>query len=377
MSKILFFADLHATVKHGLFGVGFVEQVEKTLTWVGQIAHEHEVDAVVFLGDVFHIQQSVDTPSLHTVTAGFRSLMRGLGNRRVRLIFIPGNHDMYRKDGEWRSTEIMRDMTDYKDAGLGDESWIGDQYHKVKLIDAPEVVNVGDIQILAVPYSEAGYNPEPAHFVMGHLPVSGAMFTPGGQPEDKGVDSSFGGFRESDSAAKEVLYVGGHYHHPQILGRSLIVGACCYHKYTDFIMPTPRGCVILTLDTPRTPTIRDFQWIENPHTLPVHTIRKETRQEVTAEVEMLRTWTSIPQDRWKMRVFLPSQELEHLEIAESEGIQLVPDDPIVAAVRLDISDTTDPTRVFDEYRSKVPPERMEAEIKALGDDFLRKAVTDG
>ena len=103
--RILFFADLHASMKHGLYGIAFVDQVEKTLDWIAEMAKLHEVDYVVFLGDVFHVQQAVDTPSLYVVAQGFEKIQRAA---KVRLIIIEGNHDVYLKDGKWSSTEILR-----------------------------------------------------------------------------------------------------------------------------------------------------------------------------------------------------------------------------------------------------------------------------
>ncbi len=384
-TKILFFTDLHASVKHGLFGMAFIDQVRNTLSWIGEVVAEHEIDYVFFLGDVFHVQQAVDTPSIHVAVSGFQGILERMSPERDgALIVVPGNHDMYRKDGEWRSTEVLRDLHSSIVTSIGPR-------HTVHVVNQPEVYRVpmptgegklvDELSILLLPYSEVGYDAQPANFIAGHLPVQGALFNPKDTSkaavEHKGVSPNFGELEEVDPSAAEVRYVGGHYHHPQRLGLSLIVGACCYHSYKDFIVQTPRGCAILALDKPRPPLVSDFFWLENPHTKPVHTINVKTRAEAFAELEQIRQWTRIPEEDWNLRMLMPSQELEHLDDEGTMGElkpQLIPNDPLHVAARMDISDTSNPIRIFDEYRLKVPPDRMEAEIKQLGDDFLRQVI---
>lgn len=348
MLRVLFFSDLHASMKHGLHGIAFVEQVEKTLDWIVEMATLHDVDYVVFLGDVFHVQQAADTPSIHTVSKGFEKIQR---SANVQFVIIEGNHDVYLKDGVWSSTEIMRHMR--KEITT----------LPIVLVSKHETLQLHDKTFMqCIAYTEKGYtqNPE-AHFIVGHLEVNGAMFRPGGLVEDHGVSPMFESFQPKEPGDLPIHYIGGHYHHPQIIGHSLFPGSCCYHSYQDLIVETPRGAVLLQLDRPRTPVVQDFTWIENPHATPTHTVHAKTHADAEDQIKALQNHCHVDPSQWNVRTFLPTAELEHLDkrrIPDGVNLSTVPDDPPKVVARTKITSKTSPTEAFDEYMKQVPPHKM-------------------
>lgn len=361
MNRILFFADLHASMKHGLYGISFVKQVEKTLDWIAEMATLHEVDYVVFLGDVFHVQQAVDTPSLYTVSRGFEKVQRAA---KVCLYVIEGNHDVYLKDGKWSSTEIMRYMRKEIDT------------MPIGLVNGDASVEFHDKTVMqCIAYTEKGYRPNPeAHFIAGHLEVNGAIFRPGGLIEDSGVNPMFDSLQAKDSGDVPIHYIGGHYHHPQIVGRALFPGSCCYHSYQDLIVETPRGAVLLELDRPRTPVVRDFTWIENPHATPTHTIYADTHAEAEDELKALKNHCHIDPSQWNVRIVLPTIEAEHIDkrrVPKGVNLSIVPNDPPKVVARTKITSKTSPTDAFDEYMRQVAPQKMAPEIQREAHQILK------
>lgn len=346
MWRVLFFSDLHASMKHGLHGIAFIEQVRKTFDWIAEMAKLHQVDNIIFLGDVFHVQQAVDTPSLFVVAGGISQLQDAVTGR---LIIVEGNHDVYLKDGQWTSTEILRNI---RSQGLPIEL-ISEE--RTLLMDEGYVVH-------AVPYTQKGYTPNPeAHFMIGHLEVNGAIFRPGGLVEDNGVSPMFEGFQPKEPGDLPIYYIGGHYHHPQIVGYSLFPGSCCYHSYQDQIVETPRGAVLMELDRPRTPVVQDFTWIENPHATPTHTVYVKTHAEAEDQLRALKDHCHVDPSQWNVRVVLPTAEAEHLDkrrVPEGVKMSIVPDDPPKVVARTKITSKTSPTEAFDEYMKQVPPHKM-------------------
>lgn len=351
--KTLFFTDMHATVKHGLFGMGFLNQVSETFKFIADRANAEKVDAVFFLGDIFHFKQSIDTPSLHVVKQGFRDLVET--TKDFPIYIIPGNHDLYKKDGLWTSVSALSDLA---------------PSNRVHVIAEESTVNVCGSVIQVVPYTELGYTASSsAHFMVGHLEVKGAMYEPGGMVENHGVENVFVDGREN-----EIRYIGGHYHHPQIVGQSLVVGSCMYHSYKDQITDAPRGAVLLTLDTPRIPVVTDFQWIENPAAEPCHTIRANTHEEAENEMKRLKEICHIPADKWHIRTFLPSLESDKIDkrrIPKGISFTVIPNDPVVSIRRTAINQQMSPELAFQEYLNQVPPVQFSDKILRLGTELLR------
>lgn len=363
--KLLFFSDLHASIKHGLHGIAFVDQVQKTLDWVAETAKQEAVDYVICLGDVFHVQQSVDTPSLHVVS---RALPRIAEAARSGLIIIEGNHDVWLKDGDWSLLQFISGVT-----APG---------RLVQLVRRPETIALGDaINMQALPYTKRGYEPDPqAHFLVGHLEVRDALYRPGGLTEENGVSSNFEQVGDT-GVDTPIVYVGGHYHHPQILGRALIVGSCCYHNFNDSIIEIPRGAVLLDLPEPRTPDLQDFRWAENPHTQPIHTVRAQTHQQAEEQLKELKKLTHLPAEQWRVRVEIPTAEAEHIDrrrVPRGLDISVVPDDPPKVVSRTKITSKTSPVDALHEYMEQVPPpERLDSRIRKTGEELLKNAMKDG
>jgi predicted phosphodiesterase len=379
--KILFFSDLHASMKHGLFGLSFIEQVKKTLSWIAQTVEQHDIEYVFCLGDIFDIQQAVDTPSIDTVVAGFQEIVEAA---RVKVVVVQGNHDVYRKDGLWSSVSALRDIR-------GTSS----SHRKIplQLVQRTETVSLTEGAVQCVPFTEKGYEPDPqARFICGHLELAGAYYMPGGLVEDQGVHSGFDSFSKCATCSGQghlafpemgpcpdcngtIHYVGGHYHHPQVLGRALVVGSCCYHSYQDRIVETPRGAVILDLNHDGPPVIGDFTWIMNPHATPVHTIEAQTHAQAEENIKYLHKACGIDPEKWHLRVKIPVAEGEHIDgrrIPRGLKYSVVPDDPPKIVARTKITSKTEPTEAFDEYVKQVPPQKLPEAVVAEGHRLLRE-----
>lgn len=365
--RILYFTDLHATMKHGLYGIGFMEQLEETLSWIVETAKEHDVDYVFFLGDLFHIQQGVDTPSRHVVSKWLPQIMDAAN---CGLVLVEGNHDVWLKDGHWSS------VSEY-------QHFIGaDARKQLRVVSGQETLTLLDgYKVQAVAYTERGYTPDPeAHFVAGHLEVSGAYYSRGDVVEEDGVDPDFAAFQpKCVEGDHPIVYVGGHYHHPQIIGRSLVVGATCYYDYRDNIVEYPRGVVLMELDRPRTPMLQDFVWIMNPHATPVHTVRAQTHTEAEEELKRLKSICSIPPEKWHIRVDIPTAEAEHIDkrrIPKGVNMSIVPNDPPKVVARTQITSKSSPMDALDEYMRQVPPPKGKAQIRDVGHKILKEVLQE-
>jgi hypothetical protein len=365
--RILFFSDLHASIRHGLHGPAFIAQIRDTFKWIRQAAVDYQVDYIIFLGDLFDVQSSVDTPSLHVCVEGFREVLEA-----APVIVVEGNHDTYYKDGAWTSIAALYDLKSQN--GVHSLALCLDE-SRMELRDKAGAV----YPVCAYPYRCGKYSPGEFLFTFGHLPVSGAIFTPQGRT-DNGVDSNFSLF--PSVARDQIVYIGGHYHHPQITGRSLIVGACCYHSYSDQVTQTPRGAVVLTLPEPRVPVISDFFWLENPYGTPVCTIRVQNVEAAKKRISEIREFCRIPVEQWHIRIEIPSSETETLVASpEFSGVRaaIVPDDPPRVLSRTSITSHTAPLSALQEYMQQVPPAKMAESVLDAGKqalEYAEKTVTE-
>lgn len=353
--KFLAFSDFHVSIKHTMFGISFIEQAEKTFEWVKELVIKEKVDSILFLGDVFHVQQFIDSPAISTVARGFTSLLDC-----CPVYYVLGNHDVYQKGGTWYSVEGLR-------SSQGENELI--------LIDKTESKVFQDkdgkeFQVLFIPY-DAVTIPEQidADFCAGHATIAGANFSPSFK-EDMGFSSDFSKYAKLKK--NEIFYIGGHYHHPQIVDNTVLIGSCCYHSYNDYITEIPRGCVIFD-HTPNTRlTIDKFMWAENPHATPVHTIVAETKKDAEDKIAEVQKGCKISKDKWNLRIKLPPSEVDTYT-AISEKTVVIPNEAVQTIhQRLDTRMLNRPEELLVEYININEPDRFRDKIEAKALEILNR-----
>lgn len=110
--KVVVFSDLHAH-KHEQFATtlpgGRNSRFQNILNVLEQIrlfCIEHEVDAVFFLGDLFHSRTKVDVDVFSATWLAMRALSQAVQHT----IILMGNHDSYNKVGSIHSLEAFREF---------------------------------------------------------------------------------------------------------------------------------------------------------------------------------------------------------------------------------------------------------------------------
>lgn len=142
--KSLLIGDLHIdNAKNSISNSDSFLEILNLFTLIKNSAHEHRVDYVIFLGDVFNVPISTSS----TILSAISELVNDL-SMEVPIIFIEGNHDivddkhMIVKNGENRMSVKASLLTPFK------------FFNNVKVFSNPEVVNIEkNIEIAFIPFS--------------------------------------------------------------------------------------------------------------------------------------------------------------------------------------------------------------------------------
>lgn len=210
-----------------------------TFEWLVEQVKEEDPDLLVCLGDVFETGDVVDVRALDVAKFG----MQRLAAHARRRVLVTGNHGRYSKD-----PSITADVVFWPE-------W--------EIVLAPTGLVTAD-RIAYIPYADPALVQQwirdlaPPVVVFGHYDVQGARLS-ATHVSDRGPT-----LRDGMGA------VVGHHHHPEIVGRTTLVGAPFHRNWTDTRSETPRGAAVLEVVQGR---IQSFRRLENPHTPFFETVR--------------------------------------------------------------------------------------------------------
>lgn len=194
-----------------------------------QLLLEHNVEVLVFTGDLFHTLGSVNTVILSKLDALMAEWM-GVRPQTPR-IFLPGNHDMGRRTSEHHSLGLLRRYGKVIDYNAGS----GERLHE-------------DIPIVGLPYVEEEDtlrrfldNVREGSLVLLHQGVSG-------------VEIGSKGFVLNEILSPDMISTGtvhcftGHYHsHKRVSSNLTVPGALMAHHFGD--ANEPRGFLVAQIDS--------------------------------------------------------------------------------------------------------------------------------
>lgn len=208
------FTDLHLGLKsnsttHNL-------DCERYLDWFLELAKSRGCDTILFLGDFHHNRNSIN---IVTMDASLRLLER-LDGSGMRVMFIPGNHDLYHKDKRTVSSvkyiqkfkNIQLIMDQHTEGDVCFVPWlIGDEYKDMRKIRAKYVMG---------------------HFELPHFKMNAMVEMP-----DHGE-------LQTDHFSGVDLVFTGHFHKRQTKDNVHYIGNAFPHNYAD-AWDDERGAVIL------------------------------------------------------------------------------------------------------------------------------------
>ena len=212
--KAAIFTDLHLGMKSNSHTHN--SDCERYLDWFIDLTKTEGCDMILFLGDFHHNRNSIN---INTMDYSLR-LLQKLDDLGLRVMFIPGNHDLYHKDK--RTLSSVKYIDKFKNIELINEQltegdvafvpWlIGDEYKSMKRIRAKYVMG---------------------HFELPHFKMNAMVEMPDHgelQVDDfKGVDYVF----------------SGHFHKRQNKGNIHYIGNAFPHNYAD-AWDDDRGMMIL------------------------------------------------------------------------------------------------------------------------------------
>jgi DNA repair exonuclease SbcCD nuclease subunit len=213
--KAAIFTDLHLGMKSN--STTHNQDCERYIDWFIDLTRSENCDMILFLGDFHHNRNSIN---INTMDYSLR-LLQKLDDTGLRVMFIPGNHDLYHKDK--RTLSSIKYIDKFKNIQLinnqhteGDVAFvpwlIGEEYKDMKRIRAKYVMG---------------------HFELPHFKMNAMVEMPDHgelQVDDfKGVDYVF----------------SGHFHKRQNKGNIHYIGNAFPHNYAD-AWDDERGAMTLT-----------------------------------------------------------------------------------------------------------------------------------
>jgi calcineurin-like phosphoesterase family protein len=208
------FTDLHLGYKSN--SQQFLTDCENYMDWFINLAKTQECDLVLFLGDFHHNRNNIN---IATMDVSIRLLER-LNTEFPRVMFIPGNHDLYHKDR--RTLNSVRYIEKFSNIQL-----INDQYTE------------GDVTFVPWLIGEEYKNMRKvrSQYVMGHFELPHFKMNAMVEMPDHGE-------LQTDDFNNCGMIFTGHFHKRQQKGNVHYIGNAFPHNYAD-AWDDERGAVIL------------------------------------------------------------------------------------------------------------------------------------
>lgn len=343
--KYLVFSDLH-------FFRGR-EYLVDTCKWIADQIYHYKPERVVFCGDLNHSHNSIETDTLHLMANAISVVASAARSvTKEPLVALSGNHDTTLRSTAKNIIEAVGMLS--PDINPITFAWSDGNASYAPYPPAGEKFD-GYLAKLHSFHNE---------LIFGHLELAEIAYSPASPVE---TDHPF------PLPIQTKYVVNGHYHHPQrkMVGKVdvTIIGAPCYHSYSDCLVDTPRG--ILLLD--HQPGVKlDTMWVENPHGPIYHTI-------TTHQLDAVAKHPSVK--RMRIRVKVDSKEayeeakpaiMRLRELAETVRV-MASSSQVVSQIHQQETHTvalTDPSALLKDYTAK---KNLPAAIADVGMKFLSEA----
>lgn len=203
MSKVLLVSDIH--VHPHKKKADRLKDCLECLDWVFQVARKHDVDEILFGGDLLHDRSKIDVLTYTKVYEVLRNNCTG----KIKFYLLLGNHDLWYND-----CTSVSSVTPF-------QSLPG-----VTIIDGIERRTVGGVKWDFIPFTHdpitaletLGEYDEPAKYCLGHLSIDGAKLNSAGTISDVVIEHDGEMVPVSAKLFDRYEYTFlGHYHSSQIL----------------------------------------------------------------------------------------------------------------------------------------------------------------
>jgi calcineurin-like phosphoesterase family protein len=212
--KAAVFTDLHLGYKQN--SQLFLNDCNRYINWFLDLVQTQNCDIVLFLGDFHDTRNSLN---INTMDYSLRILDR-LNALRIRVLFIPGNHDLYHKDR--RTVTSIRYIEKFKNIEL-----VMDQHTEGDVTFVPWLIGE----------EHKNMNKIKSRYVMGHFELPQFMMNAMVEMPDHG------GLRSDDFGNVGTVFTG-HFHKRQRRGNVHYIGNAFPHNYAD-AWDDARGAMIL------------------------------------------------------------------------------------------------------------------------------------
>ncbi len=233
--KIACFADLHANLfeefadKSLKYGNTRLKDTLHCLYRIHQYCLHHQIDTVLFAGDLFHKRVLVNTLVENLVYDQIKAMI----DDDIFIYMIPGNHDQVdNSDYPQHSLHIFDSLENVYIADVKDKLKSYELCDNVFVYPAPFSKNTKMIKELIKGYAESisSHNNHDCNILLGHMGIDGASTGKSSYP----LEGSF----TLDDLYPDVFDFGvfGHYHKRQHLGgveNYFYVGAPLQHNFND------------------------------------------------------------------------------------------------------------------------------------------------
>jgi calcineurin-like phosphoesterase family protein len=212
--KAAVFTDLHLGYKQN--SQLFLNDCDRYMDWFLDLVKTQNCDTILFLGDFHDTRNSLNIKTMdHSLCILDR--LHGLG---LRVMFIPGNHDLYHKDR--RTVTSIRYIEKFKNIEL-----IMDQHTEGDVTFVPWLIGEEHKNI----------NKIKSRYVMGHFELPQFMMNAMVEMPDHG------GLKSDDFGNVGTVFTG-HFHKRQQRGNVHYIGNAFPHNYAD-AWDDARGAMIL------------------------------------------------------------------------------------------------------------------------------------
>jgi len=212
--KAAVFTDLHLGYKQN--SQLFLNDCDRYMDWFLDLVKTQNCDTILFLGDFHDTRNSLN---INTMDHSIRILNR-LNDIGLRVLFIPGNHDLYHKDR--RTVTSIRYIEKFKNIEL-----VMDQHTEGDVTFVPWLIGE----------EHKNMNKIKSRYVMGHFELPQFMMNAMVEMPDHG------GLKSDDFGNVGTVFTG-HFHKRQRRGNVHYIGNAFPHNYAD-AWDDARGAMIL------------------------------------------------------------------------------------------------------------------------------------
>lgn len=181
MARVSFFTDLHLGVHQN--SEKWFTIAEEWCEWYCENLKKHNVDTVIFLGDLFHYRDEISNKTLTVAT----KIIDTIAHNCTNMLMIPGNHDCYYKDNA-----SVHSLAAFK------------KRSNVTVFDKPVLQDINGVKTLFCPWGTTPADIVPCDVICGHFDTVGFKMNNSKVSEH--------GFEPSLLASNAKYTFTGHYH---------------------------------------------------------------------------------------------------------------------------------------------------------------------